>query len=148
MPQIAESPTVEPGLATSPAVAYYVDSPLDEEGGAAADAQIDFSMGDLEQLFQEQLASLAQDVAEHETAQKKGKAVATDPSIMVLEEDLALEAPVRPDELITLQLGSGSRWFVQRMPHLDNAAGGSTLISCRPDISLVGTPEHADATTQ
>ena len=68
----------------------------------AADAQIDFSMGDLEQLFQEQLTSLAQDMAEHETAQKKGKAVATDPSIMVLEEDLALEAPTRPDELITL----------------------------------------------
>ena len=112
MPQAAESPTVEPGLAASPVVAYYVDSPSDEEGGAIVDAQIDFSMGDLEQLFQEQLASLAQDVAEHETAQKKGKAVATNPSIMVLEEDLAVEAPTKPDELITLQPGSGSRWFV------------------------------------
>ena len=83
-------------------VAYYVDSPSDEEGGAAVDAQIDFSMGDLEQLFQEQLASLAQDIAEHEIAQKKGKAVAADPSIMVLEEDLAVEAPTRLDELITM----------------------------------------------
>ena len=52
--------------------------------------------------------SLVQDVAEHETAQKREKAVATDPSIMVLEKDLALEAPARPDELITLQPGSGS----------------------------------------
>ena len=113
VPQAAESPAARPELAANPAVAqesevtiaYYVDSPSDEEGGAVVDAQIDFSMGDLEQLFQEQLASLAQDVAEHETTQKKGKAVAVDPSIMVLEEDLAVEAPTRPDELITLQPG-------------------------------------------
>ena len=52
--------------------------------------------------------SLAQDMAEHEITQKRGKAVATDPSIMVLEEDQALEAPTRPDELITLQ-PEGSR---------------------------------------
>ena len=29
-------------------VAYYVDSPSDEEGGAAVEAQVDFMMGDLE----------------------------------------------------------------------------------------------------
>ena len=86
-------------------------------------------------------------MAEHETAQKKGKTVPTDPSIMVVEEDLALEAPVRPDELITLQPGSGSRWFVQRMPHLGNAVGGSTVISCQPDVSLVNTPEYAEEAT-
>ena len=66
---------------------------------------------------------------------------------MVLEEDLAVEAPTRPDELITLQSGGGSRWFVQRMPHLGNAAGSSTLISCQPDISLASTPEHAEEAT-
>ena len=106
-------------------------------------------MGDLEQLFQEQLASLAQDVAEHETAKKKGKAVATDPSIIVLEEDQAVEAPTKPDELITLQPGGESRWFVQHMPHLGNVGSGSTLISRQPDVSLASTPEHAkEVTTQ
>ena len=59
VPQAAESPAARPELAANPVVTYYVDSPSDEEGGAAADAQIDFSMEDLEQLFQEQLASPA-----------------------------------------------------------------------------------------
>ena len=31
--------------------AYYVDSPSDEEEGAAAEAQVDSWMGDLELLF-------------------------------------------------------------------------------------------------
>ena len=48
VPQATESPTVMPRLAASLAVAYYVDSPSDEEAGAAVDAQIDFSLGDLE----------------------------------------------------------------------------------------------------
>ena len=86
-------------------------------------------------------------MAEHETAQKKGRAAAMDPSIMVLEEDLAVKAPTKPDELITLQPGGGSRWFVQRMPRLGNAAGGSTLISCHLDMSMASTPEHAEGVT-
>ena len=45
--------------------AYYVDSPSDEEEGAAAEAQVDSWMGDLELLFQEQLMSLAKDHAEY-----------------------------------------------------------------------------------
>ena len=88
--------------------AYYVDSPSDEEGGATAEAQLDFMMGDLERLFQKQLVSLPEDIAEYQ-AVRKGKAVVMDPSpqkdhasIMVLEEDLAAVAPTRPDELITL----------------------------------------------
>ena len=48
-----------------PPIAYYVDSPSDEEQAAAVEAQVDFMMGDLEQLFQEQLVSLAKDIAEH-----------------------------------------------------------------------------------
>ena len=93
-------------------------------------------MGDLELLFQEQLVSLAEDLAEYQ-AVRKGKAMATDPSpqkdhasIMVLEEDSAVAAPTRPDELITLQPGGGSRWFVQHMPRSGSAARGSTQISC------------------
>ena len=58
---------------------YYVDSPSDEEAGAAVEAQIDSLMGDLELLFQEQLVSLAEDLAEYQ-AVRKAKAVATDPS--------------------------------------------------------------------
>ena len=65
-------------------------------------------MGDLELLFQEQLASLTEDLAEYQAA-RKGKAVATDPSpqkdhdsIMVIEEDSVAMAPIRPDGLITL----------------------------------------------
>ena len=95
-----------------PPIAYYVDSPSDEEQGAAVEAQIDFMMGDLEQLFQEQLVTLVEDIAEHQVA-RKGKAVATDPSIMVLEEDPTAAVPTRPDELITLQPEGGSRWYVQ-----------------------------------
>ena len=75
---------------------------------AAAEAEVDFAMGDLEQLFQEQLVSLAEDVAEYQAA-RKGKAVVTDPSlqkdhasIMVLEEEPAAVATTRLDELITL----------------------------------------------
>ena len=59
---------------------YYVDSPSDEEEGAAAEAQVDSWMGDLELLFQEQLKSLIEDLAEHQAVERKGKAVATDPS--------------------------------------------------------------------
>ena len=64
MPQAAAHLAGEPEL--EPPVSYYVDSPSDEEQGAAAEAQVDFTMGDLEQLFQEQLASLVEDVAEAE----------------------------------------------------------------------------------
>ena len=98
--------------------AYYVDTPSDEEAGAAVEARVDSMMGDLELLFQEQLVSLAEDIAEYQ-AVRKGKAVAMDPSpqkdhasIMVLEEDSATADPSRPDELITLQPQGGSRWFV------------------------------------
>ena len=31
--------------------AYYADSPIDEEGGAAVEAHLDFVMGDLELLY-------------------------------------------------------------------------------------------------
>ena len=44
---------------------------------------------------------------------------------MVLEE-LATPPPTRPVELITPQLGGASRWFVQRMPRIGNAAGRSS----------------------
>ena len=49
MPQVAAGLAVaqEPGVT----VAYYVDFPLDEEEAAAAEAEVDFAMGDLEQLF-------------------------------------------------------------------------------------------------
>ena len=94
--------------------AYYVDSPSDEEGGVATEAQVDFMMRDLELLYREQLATLAEDFVKYQ-AVKKGKAVVTDPSlqkdhtsIMVLEEDLAA-TPTKPDELITLQPEDGSR---------------------------------------
>ena len=94
-------------------VAYYVDSPSDEEEAAVAEAEVDFAMGDLEQLFQEQLVSLAEDVAEYQ-ATRKAKAVVMDPSpqkdhasIMVLEEDPAAAATTRLDELIALQPGVG-----------------------------------------
>ena len=89
------------GLEPEATVAYYVDSPSDEEGGAAAEAQVDLITGDLELLFQEQLVSLVEDHAEYQ-AVRKGKVVATDPSpqkdhtsIMVLEEDSAA-TPTRP----------------------------------------------------
>ena len=74
--------------------AYYVDTPSEDEEGATAEAQVADRLEDLELLFQEQLAVFAEDVAEQHTL-KKGKAVATDPSlpqdhssIMVLEEEL------------------------------------------------------------
>ena len=102
-------------------------------------------MGDLEQLFQEQLMSLAEDIAEHQAA-RKGKAVVTNPSpqddhtsIMVLEEDLAAVAPARLDELITLQPGGGSKWFVQHMPHSGSVASSRTQISRQPDIFPTST---------
>ena len=92
-------------------------------------------MGDLELLFQEQLKSLREDLAEHQAAMK-GKAMATGPSsqkdhasIMVIEEDSAVVAPTRPDELITLQPQDGSRWMVQYMPH-----SGNTLINHQSNI--------------
>ena len=132
-------------------VAYYIDSPLDEEKVAAVEAEVDFVMGDLEQLLQEQLVSLVEDIAEYQTA-RKGKAVVTDPSpqkdhasIMVLEEDLAAAATTRPDELITLQPGGGSIWFVQRMPHSGSVASGSTQISRLPDIFPASTSEAPQA---
>ena len=129
--------------------AYHVDSPSDEEGGAAVEAQVDLMMGDLELLFQEQLVSIAEDLAEYQVV-KKGKAVATDPSlqkdhlsIMVLEEDSAA-TPTRPDELITLQSGGRSRWLVQHMPHSGGAAGGSTQISRQSSILPASTSENAE----
>ena len=92
-------------------------------------------LGDLELLFQEQLAALAEDTAEQNAA-RKGKAVITDhelvdshlrqdhSSVMVLEESAA-SSPTRLVELIAPQPGGGSRWFVQRMPYSSNAASGS-----------------------
>ena len=125
--------------------AYYVDSPSDEEGGAAVEAHIDFVKGDLELLYREQLASLAEDLIEYQTV-KKGKAVATDPSpqkdhpsIMVLEEDSAA-TPTRPDQLITPQPGGGSRWFVQHMSRLGNAASGNRQISHSEDSRQSDVP--------
>ena len=41
--------------------AYYVDSPSDDEEGAAIEALVDSMLGDLELLFQEQLTALAED---------------------------------------------------------------------------------------
>ena len=58
---------------------YYVDSPLDDEEGAAAEALVDNMLGDLELLFQEQLIALAEEATEQQ-ALKKGKTVVTDPS--------------------------------------------------------------------
>ena len=87
--------------------AYYVDTPSEDEEGVTAEAQVGDVLVDLELLFQEQLAVLAEDAAEQQ-ALRKGKAVATDSSlpqdhssIMVLEEEPEA-APTRPDELITL----------------------------------------------
>ena len=92
---------------------------------------------DLELLFQEQLAVLAEDAAEQQ-AVKKGKAVVTDPSlqkdhpsIMVLKEESAT-TPTGPDELIIQQLGGRSRWFIQHMSHSSSVAGDSTQVS-RPE---------------
>ena len=59
--------------------AYYVDAPSDDEEGATAKALVDDMLGDLELLFQEQLAVLAEDVTEQQ-ALRKGKAMTTDPS--------------------------------------------------------------------
>ena len=44
--------------------AYYVDAPSDDEEGTATEALVDDMLGDLELLFQEQLAALAEDAAE------------------------------------------------------------------------------------
>ena len=44
--------------------AYYVDSPSDDEEGAAAKALVDSMLEDLELLFQEQLTALAEDATE------------------------------------------------------------------------------------
>ena len=84
---------------------------------------------------------------------KKGKAVVTDPSpqkdhpsIMVLEEDAAA-TPTRPNKLITLQSGGGSKWFVQHMPHSGSAAGGCTQISRQSNILLASTSENDDEET-
>ena len=94
---------------------------------------------DLELLFQEQLAMFAADNTEQHTL-KKGKVVATDPSlpqdrpsIMVLEVELEA-ASIRPDELITSQPKDGSRWFVWRMPGTSDAFGDNTQIR-RPENS-------------
>ena len=94
---------------------------------------MDASLADLELLFQEQLAALAEDATEQQLL-RKGKAVAMDPSspqdrpsIMVLGEDTE-PAPTRPDELITPQPEGGSRWFVQRMTRTSGVYGDSTQI--------------------
>ena len=50
----------EPGAVS----AYYVDSPSDDEEGAAAEALVDDMLSDLELFFQEQLTALAEDAAE------------------------------------------------------------------------------------
>ena len=88
-------------------------------------------LGDLELLFQEQLAMLAEDAVEQQSL-RKGKAVATGPSpsqdhssIMVLEEEPEA-APTKPDELITPQREGWSRWFMQHMPRTGSAYGDST----------------------
>ena len=72
-----------------------------------------------------------EDATEQHTL-KKGKAVATDPSlpqdhssIMVLEEKLEV-APTRPDELMASQPEGESRWFVQHMPRTSGTFGDST----------------------
>ena len=44
--------------------AYYVNSPSDDEEGAAVEALVDNMVGDLELLFQEQLTTLAEDAVE------------------------------------------------------------------------------------
>ena len=56
------------------ASAYYVDLTSDEEEGAIIEAQVDSLLGDLEFLFQEQHAALAEDAMEQH-AIRKGKAV-------------------------------------------------------------------------
>ena len=113
------------------ACAYYVDTPSEDEEGATAEALVANKLEDLELLFQEQLAVFAKDAAEQHTL-KKGKAMATDPSlpqdhspIMVIEEELEA-ASTRPDELITSQYEDGSRWFVRHMPCTSGTSGGST----------------------
>ena len=117
----------------------------------AVEAQVDSWMSDLELLYQEQLKSIVEDLAEHQAAERKGKAVATDPplqedhaSIMVLEEDSAVPDSPRPDELITLQPEGGSRWFVQHMPHSDSVASGSAQISRQSGIPSTSTLENAE----
>ena len=111
-------------------------------------------LGDLELLFQEQLAVLAEDAAEQQVL-RKGKAVATDPSspqdhpsIMVLGEDTE-PTPTRPDELITPQPEGGSRWFKQCMPHTGSTCGDSAQVShpedSRPSLTLpTSTSENAE----
>ena len=53
-PTVEQAPQATVLLAVEPEAtsAYYVYSPSDEEGGAAAEAQVDLMMGDLELLFQ------------------------------------------------------------------------------------------------
>ena len=55
--QPKEAPRTMVHLAAEPELeapdAYYVDSPSDEEEGAAVEAQVDAWMGDLELLYQE-----------------------------------------------------------------------------------------------
>ena len=60
-----------------PHSAYYVDLASDEDEGAVIEARIDDMLGDLELLFQEQLAALAEDATE-QNAVRKGKVVITD----------------------------------------------------------------------
>ena len=63
---------------------------------------------------------------------------------MVLEEDSAATTPTRLDELITLQSGGWSRWFVQHMPRSGSAARGRTQISRQLDILLASTSENVE----
>ena len=81
--QSEQAPRVVVHLAAGPELeapgAYYIDSPSDEQEGATVEAQVDSRMGDLELLFQEQLKSLTEDLADYQAA-RKGKAVATNPS--------------------------------------------------------------------
>ena len=69
-------------------------------------------------------------------------------SIMVLEEDSAAAAPTRPDELITLQLGGRSRWFVRHMPRSGSVACDSTLICRQPNILPACTLENVEEEAQ
>ena len=106
--------------------AYYVDLASDEEEGAAIEAQVDDMLNDLELLFQEKLATLAEDVAEHHW-NCKGKVVIMEevpaacqgqqdhPSIMVLEE--SKPASTKLEELISQQSVGGSRWYIQPKPY-------------------------------
>ena len=110
-------------------------------------------MSDLELLYQEQLESIVEDLAQHQAAERKGKAVVTDPplrenhtSIMALEGNSGVPDSSRPDELITIQPEGGSSWLVQHMPHSGRIArGGSIQVnrqSDTPSTSMLADSEE------